>query len=166
MFTGQNLVKMHLCSVDHWCDINLKALCYWWEYRVDCSRVIHSKYCEYLTLFKNGSLFQFYSQDFFHFSLFINNGENLNMKEKFWGYPKFCVYKKVPGIGILHLLNWINFMEIDKKSVMELQFFMNFAQELLSYFELGYNWHICSTKSHHSLLLQEVLGLKKSFHKI
>ena len=48
MFTGQNLVKMHLCCVDHWCDINLKALCYWWEYRVDCTRIIHAKYYKQL----------------------------------------------------------------------------------------------------------------------
>ena len=53
---------------------------------------------------------------------------------------EFCVYKKkFLGICMLHMLNCINFMEIEEKSIMQLQISMHLAQELLSYFELSYN---------------------------
>ena len=36
------------------------------------------------------------------------------------------------------MLKSINFMKIDKKSIVKLQIYKNFTQELLSYFELRY----------------------------
>ena len=55
--------------------------------------------------------------------------KNLNFTRKLHEIPNFVYTKKNPCI--LHLLNCINFMEIDEKSIVELQISMNLAQEHL-----------------------------------
>ena len=40
-----------------------------------------TKICTKYTLFENRSIKNYISWDFFHFSSFIHNGDNLNMKE-------------------------------------------------------------------------------------
>ena len=55
--------------------------------------------------------------------------KNLNFTEKFHKIPNFVYTKKyILGTFILHLLNCINFMKIDEKSIVELQISMNLVQ--------------------------------------
>ena len=54
-------------------------------------------------------------------------------------------------------------MEIDEKSIVELQISMNLAQELLSYIELGYNGYRAPNRT--TVCFYKKFWLKKKFIK-